>query len=123
MAYDIREAAPEWSKWRAQAVRRILHGLGHETGIVRDIFSLLFCAAPYGGSSMSKLALLAIMIAAAGVASHASARQASSETYPSTGYHAVVFDTGRCFNRCIAYRGLRPSSMRIAYCSRRCHPG
>jgi len=42
MAYDIREAAAEWSKWRAQAVRRILHGLGHETGIVRDIFRLLF---------------------------------------------------------------------------------
>src|SRR2546429_5043486 len=111
MAYDIREAAPEWSKWRAQAVRRILHGLATRRGSSGTFSVYFFCAAPYGGSSMIKLALLAIMIAAAGVASHASAQQASSETYRSTGYHAVVFDTGRCFNRCIAYRGLRPSSM------------
>jgi hypothetical protein len=36
------------------------------------------------------------------------------------GDRAATFDSSRCFNRCVAYRGLRPASTRIPYCSRRC---
>jgi NADH:ubiquinone oxidoreductase subunit F (NADH-binding) len=67
---------------------------------------------------MSRRISLAIAGLVAGILWLAAPQQAASQTYRVA--QADTFDTGRCFNRCIHRRGLRPASMRIRYCSRRC---
>jgi len=67
---------------------------------------------------MTKLMSLAIAGVAAGVFWLAAPQQVFAQTYRVA--QADTFDTGRCFNRCVHRRGLRPASMRIRYCSRRC---
>ena len=66
---------------------------------------------------MIKVALLTITVTAAGVLSFAGSVDAASRAAQET---TTGYDTGRCFNRCLAYRGYRPASMRVGFCSRRC---
>jgi hypothetical protein len=93
----------------------------YEGGVPRNNRALShFLAGNIGGTSMTKLVSLAIVGFVAGILCLASPQQAFSQTYRVAQNHAGTFDAGRCFNRCIHRRGLRPASMRIGYCNRRC---
>jgi hypothetical protein len=70
------------------------------------------------GFAMAKLIGLAIAGFAAGVFWLVAPQQVLAQSYRVA--QADTFDSGRCFNRCIHRRGLRPASTRIGYCHRRC---
>jgi hypothetical protein len=84
------------------------------------VLSTHFLAGSIGGTFMTKLVTLAVVGFVAGIVCFTGPQQAFSQTYRVAQSHTDTFDTGRCFNRCIHRRGLRPASMRIRYCNRRC---
>jgi hypothetical protein len=64
------------------------------------------------------LCAVAVIAIAAACMGLSSSKGAISLAYGEAG--RVILDTGRCFNRCVGYRAMRPATMRVRFCSWRC---